>query len=104
MALIPNDGAAVVRAAQQLVAQHASVTSGTCAMLWQRPDESSSRYADRVAKARQRLPDNRLLLALCAPAAVASTAGVCAIELPPVTLPLFVDAARDRASYGGPRV
>jgi hypothetical protein len=54
-----------------------------------------------VNAARQRLPDARLLIVVCAPEAVARRPGVVPIEIPPVMLAIFGRPARYRGGYGG---
>jgi phage terminase large subunit len=84
-----------------MLAQYAAATSGTCAVLWQRAGEPDEATARRVTTARERLPDGRLLIVVCAPNAIARAPGICIVELPPVMLGLFDRPARYRVCYGG---
>src|SRR5207253_7970841 len=54
----------------------------------------------RVTGARERLPPGRLLIAVGGPGVV-SSAGIRAVELPAVMLPLLTRTARYRVGYGG---
>jgi phage terminase large subunit len=92
---------ALVNAAEREIAALQAITSGTCAVLWQRPAERAEAFGLRVTIARERLPDERLLIVVCGPDTVAKRTGVCVVELPPVMLGLFDKLARYRCCYGG---
>jgi phage terminase large subunit len=101
MPLNPTSRTALVNAAQHALDRAQATTTGTCAVLWQRPNEPSLDYARRVVTARVRLPDGRLLVVVCGPNAVPPSRGLCIVELPPVMLGLFDRPARYRCCYGG---
>lgn len=92
---------AIINDAQSVLAQYSAATSGTCAVLWQKCGEADQATAQRVALARERLPDGRLLIVVCGPAAVPKRPGVCVVELPRIMLSLFDKPARYRVCYGG---
>jgi phage terminase large subunit len=91
----------IINAAQNALAQHSAATEGTVAVMWQPPWEPDIAFAQRVTTARARLPNGRLLIAVCAFDAVARSTGVCVVELPPVMLRLFDKPTRYRVCYGG---
>lgn len=91
----------LVNAAQNALAQYQAATQGTAAVMWQPFWEANNAFAQRVKLARSRLPDDRLLVAVCGFGAVTARPGICAVELPPIMLRLFDKPARYRVAYGG---
>jgi phage terminase large subunit len=92
---------ALIAAAQNLLAQYETAVHGTVVTLWQRPGEPNTDYAARAKLARSRLPDDRLLLAVCSFGAIARSQGILPVELPPKMLELFDRPARYRVCFGG---
>jgi phage terminase large subunit len=90
---------AVLKRAADVLAAHAAASSGV-AVMWQRDGEVLPDFHRRVRAARDKLPPERLLLAV-GERGVLSGEGVRAVELPPVMLPLLTRPARYRVCYGG---
>jgi len=79
--LRPTLPSVLKRAQQVLVARHAA-TSRDVAVLWQRLGESEEELARRVHRARDCLPDSRLLLLVCVTGAHPPREGVTVVDLP----------------------